>query len=300
VERAREVYTKVIRAAIAYGASAYHKPAKTAGQAKGIAKKLAPEQSACLRSVLGAYKRTPVRSLETEANVPPLDLYLNKRLADFEARLETTGKGQLIRNASTLVATRLKSRRGRPRETRPDPDGGEARQQWSRRWVADRSTAEAMVRDWERRWQAVKAAERPQLGHGEPADTPDFTPKALRKHGTLRKHESSALIQIRTGKIGLRAFLFDCRVPGVVSPNCECGSRETAAHVILHCPLLAAKRNGLNRDLGRPLRTHSDLAAATAESKSAPSIARWTLWIGRHREFKLAEDLLRQQLMETT
>ena len=115
--------------------------------------------------MLGVYKRTLVRSLETEANVPPLDLYLNKRLADFEARLEATGKGQLIRNACAAVANRLKNRlknrRGRPREPRPDPEGGEAHQQWSRRWVADKSTAEAMVRDWKRRWQAVKVAEKP-------------------------------------------------------------------------------------------------------------------------------------------
>jgi hypothetical protein len=131
-----------------------------------------------------------------------------------------------------------------------------------------------MERDWVSRWQAVKAAERPRHGHGEPADTPDFTSRALRKHDSLRKHESAALVQIRTGKIGLNAFLFDCRVPDIMSPNCECGNRETAAHIILHCPLLAAKRDGLTRDLGRPLRTHRDLATATADKTSAPSIAR--------------------------
>ena len=37
--------------------------------------------------MVGAYKTAPTRCLETEAWVPPLDLYLNKRLADFEARL---------------------------------------------------------------------------------------------------------------------------------------------------------------------------------------------------------------------
>src|SRR5690606_28328691 len=40
-----------------------------------------------LRVVTGAYKATPVRVLETEAWVPPLDLYLNKRLLDFEKRV---------------------------------------------------------------------------------------------------------------------------------------------------------------------------------------------------------------------
>ena len=41
-----------------------------------------------LRIVTGAYKSTPIRCLETEVGVPPLDLYLNKRLADFEKRLQ--------------------------------------------------------------------------------------------------------------------------------------------------------------------------------------------------------------------
>jgi len=35
----------------------------------------------------GAYKAIPIRHLEVETWVPPLDLYLNKRPADFESRL---------------------------------------------------------------------------------------------------------------------------------------------------------------------------------------------------------------------
>lgn len=41
----------------------------------------------------GSYRATPVRSLETETAVAPLDLYLTKRVADFEARLEASGMG---------------------------------------------------------------------------------------------------------------------------------------------------------------------------------------------------------------
>ena len=33
---------------------------------------------------MGAFKSTPIRNLETETWVPPLDLYFNKRLADFK------------------------------------------------------------------------------------------------------------------------------------------------------------------------------------------------------------------------
>jgi hypothetical protein len=87
--RAREVYTKCIRSAIAYGASSYHQPTAPGStyKPKGPAKALSKAQNRSLRIVVGAYKTAPTRCLETEAWVPPLDLYLNKRLADFEERL---------------------------------------------------------------------------------------------------------------------------------------------------------------------------------------------------------------------
>ena len=66
----------------------------------------------------------------------------------------------------------------------------------------------------------------------------------------------------------------------------------------LHCPILATQRAGLNRDLKRPLRTRRDLDEATAENGPAQSIARWMLWIEKIREYKLAENLLREQLRE--
>jgi len=86
--KAREVYTKCIRSAIAYGASSFHTPTTAGGRPKGIATGLAKAQNRSLRIVAGAYKATPIRHLESETFTPPLDLYLNKRLADFEKRLQ--------------------------------------------------------------------------------------------------------------------------------------------------------------------------------------------------------------------
>src|SRR6266498_1989522 len=94
--RAREIYTKVIRSALLYGAGVWHYP--TEQRQKGIAKQLATNQSQCLRVVSGAYRATPVRFLEVETVTLPLDLYLNRRVADFERRLEHSGKGDLIRS----------------------------------------------------------------------------------------------------------------------------------------------------------------------------------------------------------
>ena len=56
--RAREVYTKVIRSAIAYGAGVIHDPKRPA-----VAKGLATSQNKGLQRVLGAYKATPIPDL---------------------------------------------------------------------------------------------------------------------------------------------------------------------------------------------------------------------------------------------
>ena len=66
----------------------WHYP--TEEKTKGIAQNLATIQSQCLRAVSGAYCATPVRFLKVETATPPIDLYLNKWVADFELRLERT------------------------------------------------------------------------------------------------------------------------------------------------------------------------------------------------------------------
>ena len=52
----------------------------------------------------------------------------------------------------------------------------------------------------------------------------------------FKKAKSSALIQARTGKIGLRAFLFERKVPGIATLLCECRTaEETVAHLLEGC-----------------------------------------------------------------
>lgn len=215
--RAREVYTKVIRSAIVYGAAAYHTPAPPGSPARGIAAKMTKLQSACLRRVTGAYKATPTRALETETFVPPIDLYLNQRLAAFEARLERSGVAEVIRQACIWVNRRLRRRGPRGRPTVEKPRQGEAVAQWARRWVGEGSAEEATMRDWEARHCRNVAVARTRHPRSLPAPadtTADFGPRALKRHKGLRKHESATLVQIRTGKIGLRASLAERRVPG--------------------------------------------------------------------------------------
>lgn len=128
----------------------------------------------------------------------------------------------------------------------------------------------------------------------EPADTPLFGPEATEKHRGLRKHESSVLTQLRTGKIGLRAFLFQRRVPDVPTPLCRCGTaRETPEHLALDCPDEEEGRAALRRAIApRALRTSRDFAEATADPETAGQVVRWFLELReRLPEFRLAEEI---------
>src|SRR6266487_6433040 len=103
--KARQVYQAVIRSALSYGAAIWHQP--SLGKPKGLAARLQKQQNQGLRTVLGAYKATPARMLETELYMPPLDLWLNRQVARFQARLERSGIAWVIRDACSIIQTRI-------------------------------------------------------------------------------------------------------------------------------------------------------------------------------------------------
>jgi hypothetical protein len=63
--------------------------------------------------VLGTFKATSIRQLETEAYVPLLDLWLNSRIARFQAWLEQIGIARQIRDACTDIRIQLQTCRQR-------------------------------------------------------------------------------------------------------------------------------------------------------------------------------------------
>ena len=54
----------------------------------------------------------------------------------------------------------------------------------------------------------------------------------------LKKHENVLLIQFRTGKIDFNVFLYEMKVPDILSANCDCLRSENmiVEHVLLNCP----------------------------------------------------------------
>ena len=98
---------------------------------------------------------------------------------------------------------------------------------------------------------------------------------ALRLRAGLSKAQSSILIQVWTGKIGLAAFLCKRRVPDFPTPACSCGAQwETARHVVMDCPQLQHARHSL-------FATASTTDYQVMISRPRPATA-LTVWILRH------------------
>jgi hypothetical protein len=108
--------------------------------------------------------------------------------------------------------------------------------------------------------------------------------KVLSLHQGLHKAESSLLVQLRTGKIGLRDFLHNIGVPEVTSAACG-HERETPKHVTIFCPLYQDTRDQL-RVNGR-----SDFEALLTTVEGVKKVTKW--WLRRRilGQFWLAEEL---------
>jgi hypothetical protein len=88
--------------------------------------------------VLGTFKATPIRQLETESYVPPLELWLNRRIARFQARMEHSGIAQKIRNACKAIRDRILRRTTRRRRAGAQLavlTPGTERKSWVEQWT---------------------------------------------------------------------------------------------------------------------------------------------------------------------
>jgi hypothetical protein len=321
--KAREVYTKCIRSAIAYGASSFHTPTEAKGTSKptGPAKRLAKAQNRSLRIVAGAYKSTPIRCLETETWVPPLDLYLNKRLADFEERLQKpvlqsgagreapkTTAGDIITEACNKLYHRFRRRkRGRGRRPKAGPQSPTATEaatatvaQWAnQRWKSGEkkgrklSTDQVVELAWQDRWQQQKKGQNQRRMADEDPPTLLFTNRALKRHQGLTKAQSSLLTQARTGDIGLRDYLFRFKVPGIATPYCSCGQgRETVEHLVVWCLDPPQQRPWKDNEIRSRRDLQTVLRGIGARSaRLVRQVLSWLMDSGRLPEYSLARRL---------
>jgi hypothetical protein len=300
--KARHVYQAVIRSALSYRAALWHRPNVTA-KPKGIAAKLQKQQNQGLRIVLGAFKATPIRQLETESYVPPLDLWLNRRIARFQARMEHSGIAQKVRNACKAIRDRILRRTTRQRRagvqlaaTTP----GTERKSWVEQWTGqtldkwDWQVKKLVHQDWEKRWhrenQRLERIVQPGKDPGGRQLVPENTPptaQVLTLHEELRKAESTLLTQARTKRIRLAEFLHRRKVPGFLTATCLCGAgHETPRHMALLCTYEADRRHYLHTGKKR---TYTQIIGTR---EGAKHFVQWMMCSGRLAQFSLAKRLL--------
>jgi retron-type reverse transcriptase len=312
---ARQVYIAVIRPAIGYGSPIWHTPTSNL-KPKGPITNIQSQQNQCLRRVLGAYKATPIRQLETEAWVPPLDIWLNGGTAQFQKQLITSSINTQIQEACDIIKSKLKYRSLRQR-IRPSTiirtTKGEERRRWVEKWLqlsnpsnslqaqnqnqnqdnskwSKNTIKKRVLQEWRERWDKGRTIEgRLQIANNQdwiPEDTPP-NKKILSLHKDLRKAESSILIQARTGKIGLNKFLYQRRVPEYYTAQCQCqGGEETVRHLVLYCPRQRNRREGLL------INGYMDYRQLIGTSKGAQALSKWLIQSGRLGQYSLAKQLL--------
>ena len=251
-------------------------------------RKLQKIQNECLRVVTGGFKATPIKSLETLAHVPPLDLYLSSRVAIYTKKAHDSGMDDLIRKKCSRIRSTLRGPRGcadKEKVGHPCP----VRKGWVNEWVGseqeeggiNHNAKKVLQGKWENRWRAATRSASEAIQ--QPPDK-----RVLLLHEGLHKAESSIFTQVRTGKIGLADFLHGIGVPEVASPACACGhERETARHTTVFCPEYRATRNQLLIDGGL------DFKRLLTEKEGVSKLARWWIRSGRLNQFRLANELIR-------
>jgi hypothetical protein len=96
-------------------------------------------------------------------------------------------------------------------------------------------------------------------------------------------------VQIQTGKNGFSAFLYQARVPSVLSPLYSCGfGHQTAKHIIIHCRNFSAARHSLRDDQGRL----SDYKQLVTTPSGLKKVTRWVIKRGLLSQFMRAKGLL--------
>ena len=220
--------------------------------------------------------------------VAPVDLYCKELRARHLRRTYASPVGRFIKEQCQAVQNRLQRRRkGRPRAlgTGTGPEIIQEKLAWAeqtrQRFGVD--SREAILAEWKEQWFGPQGPHGARKGWkysyaalGQP-DT-----RNLRLYDQLRKAESSALFQARTGRIGLRLFLHTANVPGIDTTLCSCGHGiETAEHLLLHCTTFPSRWSRGTR-----------FSELVANVETVSQVAKQLIQSGRLSQFSLASRLL--------
>ncbi len=137
---------------------------------------------------------------------------------------------------------------------------------------------------WHSMWQASAKSHAPSTSIEAPPST-----DVLALHQLLRKPETALAVQLRAGKNGFNAFLYQAHVPFVLSPLRSCGlGHRTAKHIIIHCCNFSAARHALRDNQGH-LPDYKQLVTTLTGLKK---VTRWVIERGMLGQYKRAKGLL--------
>ena len=219
-----------------------------------------------MRIVAGAFRATPIRELEAETFIPPLDIYCSELRARHIRRTYSSPVGTFIKEQCRMISSRLR-RRGPRRIVLQVVPVIQDKLDWAlrRERTLGTDSKKAILQDWHKKWHSRQLRSRWR----SLASTEVPSASRLKLHKQLKKAESSVLVQARTGRIGLAHFLNKARVPGYETPACRCGlGDETAEHLLLYCQMETERRLW---------RRGTRLRDLVSEPKSTATTARWII-----------------------
>ena len=231
--RARLLYNSVVRPTITYGTEAWFEP--ESNKHSKVVQAVSKVQASGMRIVAGAFRATPIRELEAETFIPPLDIYCSELRARHIRRTYSSPVGTFIKEQCRMISSRLR-RRGPRRIVLQVVPVIQDKLDWAlrRERTLGTDSKKAILQDWYEKWHSGQLRSRWR----SLASTEVPSASRLKLHKQLKKAESSVVVQARTGRIGLAHFLNKARVPGYETPACRCGlGDETAEHLLLHCQL---------------------------------------------------------------
>ncbi len=148
----RELYMKMICNTIVYRMSVWHISIK-GGQLKGLAKALFIIQLEYLYIVIKTYRTIPIYCLKKEIDILLIDIYFNKRIADFERRLMESGMTELINNSNTTITIYLYNRHLYRHLKEAYPETGPTKTEWANKWLESDLSKDTIYKDWKEKWR---------------------------------------------------------------------------------------------------------------------------------------------------
>src|SRR5579871_5042335 len=119
--KSRLLYTAIIRPTLTYGCRIWGAGENGKPLAAKHIKRLEGVQNKCLRVITGGYKRTPVRLLEREADIPPIAEYIKTTALAQAYKASQQPVTNMTKQTTYQLRRDVKPRRGRPPKFQPSP-----------------------------------------------------------------------------------------------------------------------------------------------------------------------------------